>query len=197
MKVIGLTGSIGSGKSTVSGFFEKLGAIVIDADQVSRQVVEPGTPALKELTLAFGENILNPDGSLNRTLVAEIVFNSDEKRELLNSIIHPMIFNEINSTIEEYREKGTEIIILEAALILEKKGLIKLIDKLIVVSIDEETQKKRLGGRGDLSKEQIDARINSQLTNNEKIKHADYIIDNNQDLVNTREQVRKLWDKLT
>jgi dephospho-CoA kinase len=197
MKVIGLTGSIGSGKSTVSGFFEKLGAIVIDADQVSRQVVEPGSPALKELTLAFGENILNPDGSLNRTLVAEIVFNSDEKRELLNSIIHPMIFNEINSTIEEYREKGTEIIILEAALILEKKGLIKLIDKLIVVSIDEETQKKRLEGRGDLSKEQINARINSQLTNNEKIKHADYIIDNNQDLVNTREQVRKLWDKLT
>ncbi len=197
MKVIGLTGSIGSGKSTVSGFFEKLGAIVIDADQVSRQVVEPGSPALKELTLAFGENILNHDGSLNRTLVAEIVFNSDEKRELLNSIIHPMIFNEINSTIEEYREKGTEIIILEAALILEKKGLIKLIDKLIVVSIDEETQKKRLEGRGDLSKEQINARINSQLTNNEKIKHADYIIDNNQDLVNTREQVRELWDKLT
>ena len=196
MKVIGLTGSIGSGKSTVSGFFEKLGAIVIDADQVSRQVVEPGSPALKELTVAFGENILNPDGSLNRTLVAEIVFNSDEKRELLNSIIHPMIFNEINSTIEEYREKGTEIIILEAALILEKKGLIKLIDKLIVVSIDEETQKKRLEGRGDLSKEQINARINSQLINNEKIKHADYIIDNNQDLVNTREQVRELWDKL-
>ena len=197
MKVIGLTGSIGSGKSTVSCFFEELGAVVIDADQVSRQVVEPGTPALKELTVAFGENILNPDGSLNRTLVGEIVFNSDEKRELLNSIIHPMIFNEINSTIEEYREKGTEIIILEAALILEKKGLIKLIDKLIVVSIDEETQKKRLEGRGDLSKEQIDARINSQLTNNEKIKHADYIIDNNQDLVNTREQVRELWDKLT
>lgn len=197
MKVIGLTGSIGSGKSTVSCFFEELGAVVIDADQVSRQVVEPGSPALKELTVTFGENILNPDGSLNRTLVAEIVFNSDEKRELLNSIIHPMIFNEINSTIGEYREKGTEIIILEAALILEKKGLIKLIDKLIVVSIDEETQKKRLGGRGDLSKEQIDARINSQLTNNEKIKHADYIIDNNQDLVNTHEQVRELWDKLT
>ena len=197
MKVIGLTGSIGSGKSTVSCFFEELGAVVIDADQVSRQVVEPGSPALKELTVTFGENILNPDGSLNRTLVAEIVFNSDEKRELLNSIIHPMIFNEINSTIGEYREKGTEIIILEAALILEKKGLIKLIDKLIVVSIDEETQKKRLEVRGDLPKEQINARINSQLTNNEKIKHADYIIDNNQDLVNTREQVRELWDKLT
>ena len=108
-----------------------------------------------------------------------------------------MIFNEINSTIGEYREKGTEIIILEAALILEKKGLIKLIDKLIVVSIEEETQKKRLEGRKDLSKEQINARINSQLTNNEKIKHADYIIDNNQDLVNTHKQVRELWDKLT
>lgn len=197
MKVIGLTGSIGSGKSTVAGFLKELGASLIDADMVARKVVEPGSPALKKLTEAFGNNILDTDGTLNRKIVAEIVFSSDKKRELLNSIIHPVIFDDINISIEDYRKEGADIVIVEAALLLEKKGLIKLIDKLIVVSIDEETQRKRLIGRGDLTHEQINARINSQLSNNEKIKHADFIIDNNSDLGETREQVMEIWSNLT
>ena len=196
MKVIGLTGNIGSGKSSAAQIFRELGAEVIDADKVAREVVEPGKPALRDLTNALGENILNTDGSLNRELVADIVFNSDEKRELLNSIIHPAIFNRITDEIEEYKKAGTDMVILEAALILEKKGLIKLIDKLVVVSIDEETQTERLLNRGDLTREQITARINSQLSNEEKVKHADYIIDNNQDLENTREQVLGIWKEL-
>jgi len=196
MKVIGLTGSIGSGKSTVASYFKELGAKLIDADTVAREVVEPGKSALKELTEVFGDNILNADGSLNRELVAEIVFSSDEKRELLNSIIHPRIYKEINDSIDNYRKDGAEIVILEAALILEKKGLIRLIDKLIVVSIDEETQNQRLIGRGDLTPEQIKARIKSQLSNSEKIKHADYIIDNNNELEKTRDQVNEIWVKL-
>ncbi len=196
MKVIGLTGNIGSGKSSAAQIFRELGAEVIDADKVAREVVEPGKPALRDLTNALGENILNTDGSLNRELVADIVFNSDEKRELLNSIIHPAIFNRITDEIEEYKKAGTDMVILEAALILEKKGLIKLIDKLVVVSIDEETQIERLLNRGDLTWEQITARINSQLSNEEKVKHADYIIDNNQDLENTREQVLGIWKEL-
>ena len=122
MKVIGLTGSIGSGKSTVALFFKELGARVIDADLVARQVVEPGNPVLNELKEAFGNSIIHNDGSLNRKLVAELVFNSDEKRELLNSILHPRIFDEINNTIENYREEGVEVVILEAALILRKKA---------------------------------------------------------------------------
>lgn len=197
MKVIGLTGSIGSGKSTVAGYYRELGARLIDADMVARKVVEPGEPALKKLTEAFGNKILKGDGTLNRKIVAEIVFSNDEKRELLNSIIHPAIFDEINSSIEDYKKEGADIVIIEAALLLEKKGLVNLIDKLIVVSIDEETQKKRLLGRGDLTHEQIDARINSQLSNSDKIKHADYIIDNNGNLEETRKQVMENWSKLT
>ncbi len=196
MKVIGLTGSIGSGKSTVALFFKELGAKVIDADLVARQVVEPGKPALNELKEAFGNTIIHDDGSLNRKLVAEIVFNSDEKRERLNSIIHPRIFDEIKNTIENYRKEGAEVVILEAALILEKKGLIKLIDELVVVSIDEQNQKKRLAERGDLTQDQINARIKSQLSNSEKIKHADYIIENNNGLENTHDQVKKIWKNL-
>jgi len=197
MKIIGLTGSIGSGKSTVAGFFRELGARLIDADMVARKVVEPGKPALKKLTDAFGSKILNTDGTLNRKIVADIVFNSDEKRELLNSIIHPAIFDETNRSIDDFKKDNADIVIIEAALLLEKKGLIKLIDKLIVVSIDEETQKKRLIGRGDLTHEQINARIKSQLSNSEKIKHADYIIDNNGNQEETRKHVMEIWSKLT
>ena len=196
MKVIGLTGNIGSGKSTVAQFFRELGAAVIDADSVAREVVEPGRPALVELTEAFGENILNADGRLNRGLVADIVFNDDKKREILNGIIHPAIYNEITGDIQKYRNEGAGIVIIEAALIIEKKGLLKLIDKLIVVSVNEETQVERLLGRGDLSREQISARIKSQSSNEEKVRHADYVIDNNSGLEKTREQVQQILGEL-
>ena len=196
MKVIGLTGSIGSGKSTVAGLFKELGAEVIDADQVSRQVVEPGSKTLNQLTSEFGDQILNPDGSLNRAHVADIVFESDEKRQLLNSIIHPAIYNKIVNLIEEYREKGCELVVLEAALMLEKGGLLKLTDHLVVVSIDEETQLKRLEQRGGLTTEQMKARIKTQLGNDEKIKHADFVIDNSGNLENTRTQVSGIWNKI-
>ena len=196
MKVIGLTGSIGSGKSTVAGLFKELGAEVIDADQVSRQVVEPGSKTLNQLTSEFGDQILNPDGSLNRAHVADIVFENDEKRQLLNSIIHPAIYNRILSLIEEYRDKGCELVVLEAALMLEKGGLLKLTDHLVVVSIDEETQLKRLVQRGGLTTEQMKARIKTQLGNDEKIKHADFVIDNSGNLENTRTQVSGIWNKI-
>ena len=196
MKVIGLTGSIGSGKSTVAGLFKELGAEVIDADLVSRQVVEPGSKTLKQLATEFGDQILNPDGTLNRAYVADIVFDSDEKRQLLNSIIHPAIYNRIVSMIEEYRDKGLKLVVLEAALMLEKGGLLKLIDHLVVVSIDEETQIKRLEQRGGLSREQMKARIKTQLSNDEKIKHADFVIDNTGNLENTRKQVSGIWNKI-
>ena len=196
MKVIGLTGSIGSGKSTVAGLFKELGAEVIDADQVSRQVVEPGSETLSQLTSEFGHQILNPDGTLNRALVAEIVFGSDEKRQLLNSIIHPAIYNKIVNLIEEYRDKGCGLVVLEAALMLEKGGLLKLTDHLVVVSIDEETQLKRLEQRGGLTTEQMKARIKTQLANDEKIKHADFVIDNSGNLENTRTQVSGIWNKI-
>jgi dephospho-CoA kinase len=196
MKVIGLTGNIGSGKSTVADLFKELGAELIDADQVARNVVQPGTPALVELTSAFGEQILNTDKTLNRQVVADIVFNSEEKRGILNNIIHPRIYEEINKQIDEYRLEGAEFVFIEAALLVEKKGLINVIDNLIVVSIDKKIQAQRLIERGGINPEQIDARIDAQISNEEKTKLADYIIDNNHDLNKTREQVNKIWEKL-
>lgn len=196
MKVIGLTGNIGSGKSTVADLFKELGAELIDADQVARNVVQPGMPALVELTSAFGEQILNTDKTLNRQVVADIVFNSEEKRGILNNIIHPRIYEEINKQIDEYRLEGAEFVFIEAALLVEKKGLINVIDKLIVVSIDKKIQAQRLIERGGINPEQIDARIDAQISNEEKTKLADYIIDNNHDLNKTRDQVNKIWEKL-
>jgi len=196
MIVIGLTGNIGSGKSTVADLFKELGAKLIDADQVARNVVQPGMPALVELTSAFGEQILNKDKTLNRQVVADIVFNSDEKRGILNNIIHPRIYEEINKKIDEYRLEGAEFVFIEAALLVEKKGLINVIDNLIVVSIDKKIQAQRLIERGGINPEQIDARIDAQISNEEKTKLADYIIDNNNDLNKTREQVNKIWEKL-
>jgi len=196
MKVIGLTGNIGSGKSTVADLFKELGAELIDADQVARNVVQPGMPALVELTSAFGEQILNTDKTLNRQVVADIVFNSEEKRGILNNIIHPRIYEEINKQIDEYRLEGAQFVFIEAALLVEKKGLINVIDNLIVVSIDKKIQAQRLIERGGINPEQIDARIDAQISNEEKTKLADYIIDNNHDLNKTREQVNKIWEKL-
>ncbi|MGI9534918.1 MAG: dephospho-CoA kinase [Thermodesulfobacteriota bacterium] len=196
MRIIGLTGNIGSGKSTVAKMFEELGAKIIDADKIAREVVEPGKPAWKELISEFGNGILNKDKELNRKLVADIVFNDDNKREILNSIIHPRILEEINNRIDKNRSENTEITIIEAALLIEKGGLINFIDKLIVVSIDKDSQLKRIKARDNLSREEVLSRIESQMGNDEKTKHADFIIDNTGSIKNTEQQVKEIWESL-
>lgn len=196
MKIIGLTGNIGSGKSTVAKTFEELGAKVIDADGIARAVVEPGKPALKELISEFGEVILNDDGTLNRKHVADAVFNDEAKRERLNSIIHPRILEQINEYIDKYRADGEEIVIIEAALLVEKRGLINFIDKLIVVSVDRETQIERVVTRDNLGRDEIVSRIESQMSNEDKTRQADFIIDNTKSIENTRNQVEKIWKSL-
>ena len=196
MKIIGLTGNIGSGKSTVAKTFEELGAKVIDADEIARAVVEPGKPALKELISEFGKEILNDDGTLNRKYVADAVFNNEAKREKLNSIIHPRILGEINGYIDKYRDDGEEVVIIEAALLVEKRGLIKFIDQLIVVSVDRETQIERVRTRDNLDRDEIVSRIESQMNNEDKTRHADFIIDNTESIESTRNQVEKIWESL-
>ena len=196
MKIIGLTGNIGSGKSTVAKTFEELGAKVIDADEIARAAVEPGKPALKELISEFGKEILNDDGTLNRKYVADAVFNNEAKREKLNSIIHPRILGEINGYIDKYRDDGEEVVIIEAALLVEKRGLIKIIDKLIVVSVDRETQIERVRTRDNLDRDEIVSRIESQMNNEDKTRHADYVIDNTESIESTRNQVEKIWESL-
>jgi len=193
MKVIGLTGSIASGKSVVASMLENLGAKVIDADDIARKVVEPNEPAWREIVYAFGEDILNPDNSINRKGLGEIIFNDNEKRKILNDITHPKIIQKVRERVETYKNENVEVVIIEAALIVEKGGLKDLIEKLIVVTSDKESQIERLIKRNSLSKEEALSRINSQMPTSEKTLHVDYIIDNSGAIDKTQNQVNNIW----
>jgi len=196
MKVIGLTGNIASGKSVVASMLEDLGAKVIDADDIARKVVEPNEPAWREIVDIFGQDILNPDETINRKELGEIIFNDNEKRKILNDITHPKIIQKARERGKTYKNKNVEVVIIEAALIVEKGGLKDLIEKLIVVSSDKESQIERLTKRNSLSKEEALSRINSQMPTSEKTLHADYIIDNSGTIDETQKQVKSLWNKI-
>ena len=197
MKIIGLTGNIACGKSTVAAIFKELGATLIDADKVARDIVGKGNPALGKIINHFGNEILNKDGTLNREKLGRKVFNDEKARQILNDITHPEIFKEINNLIEKYRSEGKRIVIIEAALIIEREKLKKIIDKLIVVSTSKVIQIKRLKDRDGFSKEQALSRINSQIPTEEKIKHADFMIHNDSDIQNIKDQVETIWKDLS
>lgn len=196
MKIIGLTGNIASGKTEVAKIFKELGAKIIDADRIAREVVEPGERAWQEIVEEFGRDILESDGSINRKKLGAIVFNDDKKREQLNRIAHPRIMTKIIEAIDKYKKENAKIVIIEAALIVETGGLLNLIDELIVVSADEETQIKRIMTRDGLQRDEALSRIKSQLPMPEKTKHATYIIDNSGSLRETRKQVEEIWEKI-
>ena len=197
MKVIGLTGNIASGKSTVARMFRNLGAKIIDADQIARDVVEPGQPAWEDIVKAFGSVVLNPDGTIDRKKLGEIVFNSEPERKALNEITHPRIIGRIRELVDMYRMEGGPAVIIEAALIVEKGGLKNLIDSLIVVTTDEQTQIKRLTERSGFSRDEAVSRIKSQMAASEKVKHADYVIHNTGSLEQCEGSVKSVWKKIT
>jgi dephospho-CoA kinase len=196
MKIIGLTGNIASGKTEVAKIFKELGAKIIDADRIAREVVEPGQRAWQEIVEEFGRDILQSDGSIDRKKLGGIVFNDDEKREQLNRITHPRIMTKIIEAVDKYKKENVKLVIIEAALIVERGGLLSLIDGLIVVSTDQETQIKRIMTRDRLQRDEALSRIKSQLPMPEKTKHATYIIDNSGSLRETRKQVKEIWEKL-
>ena len=196
MKTVGLTGNIASGKTEVAKIFKELGAKIINADEIAREIVEPGEPAWQEILDEFGNNILNPDGSINRKKLGGIIFNDDEKREHLNRITHPRIMSKIKETIDTSKKENVRVVVIEAALIVEKGGLLNVIDELIVVSADEETQIERIMTRDKLQKEEAISRIVAQMPISEKVRHATYIIDNSGTLGETRKQVEEVWEKL-
>ena len=196
MKVIGLTGNIACGKSLVADVFRQLGARVIDADQIARLVVKPEEAAWHDIVEKFGEGILNPDKTIDRKKLGDIVFNDEEKRQELNRITHPRIREKIKELLKGYESEGVEVTILEAALIVEGGGLIPLLDALVVVTADEESQIKRLRERKGFSREAAISRIRSQMPQEEKVKHADYVIDNSGTPEETRGQVEEIWKKI-
>ncbi len=196
MKIIGLTGNIASGKTEVAKIFKELGAKIIDADKIAREVVEPGEPAWQEIAHEFGSNILNSDGSINRKKLGEIIFNDERRREHLNRITHPRIMTKIKETIDHYKKENVKLVIIEAALIVERGGLLNVIDELIVVSADAETQIERIMTRDGLQRDEALSRMESQMPISEKTKHAAYIIDNSRSLRETRKQVEEIWTKI-
>ena len=196
MLKVGLTGSIAVGKSHALGMLKELGCHVIDADQIARDVVAPGTQALKLVTDEFGSGLLNPDGALDRKRLGEIVFGDEEKRQRLNSILHPIIIAAQDEMIRELEAKDPNgIVIIDAALMIESGGY-KRLDKLIVVYCEPEIQLQRLMKRDRLSREAALARIASQMAQQEKIKYADFLIDTSGDFADTRAQVKTLFEQL-
>ncbi len=196
MKVLGLTGNIASGKSTVARMLEGMGARIIDADQIAREVVEPEKPAWVDIVKKFGPGILSPDGTIDRQRLGEIVFGDESQRRLLMDITHPRIKEAVRERIEEYREENAPVVVVEAALIVEKGGLREFLDGLIVVTADEESQIERLVKRSGHTREEALARIGSQMPAGEKALHADYLIDNSGTEEETEAEVKRLWEEI-
>jgi dephospho-CoA kinase len=196
--IAGLTGSIGTGKSTVAGMFEKLGAFVIDYDQLAREVVEPGLPAHGKIVTAFGKGVLNQDGSLNREKLGEEVFADSRKRALLNSIVHPEVFMADIKKTQSILQSNPQALILKEIPLLTQIGIDpkSLVDVVICVSAGPEIQLERVVQRG-LDPTQAKARIAAQAPVSETQKAADYIIYNDGSVEQTFLQVQKVYDELT
>lgn len=195
MKVIGLTGGIATGKSTVSAILRELGLEVIDADAVARELVTPGSDCLRALVDEFGREILNPDGTLNRKKLGRMVFADPKKLERLNEITHPAIVNEIKRRMEiiKGRSQGPpQAAVIDAPLLFEV-GLDEIVDEVWVVTLDEEEQLKRLVERDGLTRAEAEARLRAQMPLSEKIKRADIVIDNSGSLESVMEKVKGLW----
>ena len=176
--LIGLTGGIASGKSLVAGELKRLGAYLIDADEIAREVVKTGLPAYNEIVKEFGEKILNPDKTINRKELGRIVFSNPELRKRLEQITHPRIRKKIEAEISAIKAKNPKaVIVVDAALLIEG-GLYKKMDKVIVVYADEKTQIKRLTERDGFTIKDAKNRLSAQMPLTEKRRYADFVIEN-------------------
>jgi len=196
MFLVGLTGGIATGKSTVSLDFQSLGCPCVDADLIARQVVEPGAPAYKSIKEHFGHGVFAKNGQLNREKLGHIIFNDSKKRKILNSIMHPAIKKRMLWEVVHYFSEGHQFIILDVPLLFETKQMLPFVSYTIVVKCDEEKQLKRLKERNNLSEEDALSRMRSQMPLNEKCNLATYVIDNNGDISETKQQVIEIHKKL-
>jgi dephospho-CoA kinase len=193
--VIGLTGGIASGKSTVSAKLKELGAAIIDVDILARGVVSKGEIAYNRIVQCFGERILLPSGEINRKRLGSVVFSDKEKLELLNSITHPEIISRVLDEIRELKAAGNKVIVVDAAILIEM-GLHKYVDSVWVVVVDTETQIKRLIERDKFDYKDSENRIKSQFTNEVRRKYADVIIDNNKPIEEVGKKLEELWNNI-
>lgn len=190
MKIVGLTGGISSGKSTVSSYLKQLKIPVIDADEVARKVVEPNSQGAREIRKAFGSDVFEEDGSLNRQKLGALIFSNAENRQKLDDLLQPLIKIMILDEIEEYRQKGENMIVLDLPLLFEKHYE-KLCEEIIVVYIPKELQLERLMRRNQYTKQEALSRIDSQLSIEEKRKRATVLLDNQGTIQQLYQQVEQ------
>lgn len=190
MKIVGLTGGISSGKSTVSSYLKQLKIPVIDADEVARKVVEPNSQGAIEIRKAFGSDVFEEDGSLNRQKLGALIFSNAENRQKLDELLQPLIKIIILDEIEEYRQKGENMIVLDLPLLFEKHYE-KLCEEIIVVYIPKELQLERLMRRNQYTKQEALSRIDSQLSIEEKRKRATVLLDNQGTIQQLYQQVEQ------
>jgi len=194
-RVIGLTGGMGSGKSTVSQLLAEFGAVVIDADKVGHEAYQHGTKTWQELVAAFGEQIVAADGSIDRKKLGVIVFGSPEQLARLNRIVHPRMFEMMQGRIEQHRRQSVKVVVLDAAILFEANWT-PLVEEVWVVVASEAAVVARARARTGLPEEQIRSRLRSQMPVEDKIKRADVVIRNEGTVEDLRKQVEGLWARI-
>jgi dephospho-CoA kinase len=193
---VGLTGSIAVGKSYVSGVLTELGCRVVDADVVARRVVEPGSEGLRRIVEAFGEWVLRPDGTLDRAAVSAVIFKDPSKRELINSLLHPLIIAEQDELLARWEtEDPRGVGVVDAALMIESGGHVRF-DRLVVVHCRPEVQLERLMRRNGYTREEAAARVGAQMPQEEKLRYADFTIDTSEGFEETRRQTEEVYAEL-
>ncbi|KOX12522.1 dephospho-CoA kinase [Nocardiopsis sp. NRRL B-16309] len=195
MLKVGLTGGIGSGKSAVSAGLAEHGAVVVDADAIAREVVEPGTPGLAAVVAEFGEEVLAPDGRLDRARLGEIVFADQERLDRLNAIVHPLVAERSAELMERARESGARVVVYDVPLLVEN-DLGALYDVVVVVDAPDEVRVERVATDRGMPREQVWARIRNQADRDERLAAADVVVDNSGTREQLRDHVADLWQAL-
>jgi len=193
---VGLTGGIASGKSSVCDIFSRLGARVLDADIIAREVVKPGRPAWMKLRETFGLEFFHPDGSLNRRSLRRLVFRDPEKRRQLDEIVHPEVMRAVREWLEAMGRGEPHAVLLVDIPLLVEVGAVKGFDRVVLVFVKEEIQLARLMERDRLSLEEARKALEAQMPLREKLAFADYVVDNNGSLEETQLQVEAVWREL-
>ena len=196
MVVIGVTGGVGTGKSTVAAMFKQFGAVVLDADAIAHHVMGPKQLAWRQIVKAFGRGVLNPDETVNRRRLAALVFQDEQRRRQLERIIHPRVLAHIKRQLHRLRrQRRITVVVLDVPLLLEV-GAQDVADALVVVTAPPEAQRARLKDKHGWSDEETDARIGAQWDLSAKVALADYVVDNSDGVDTTRTQVKRIWKQL-
>lgn len=195
MLKVGLTGGIGSGKSAVSSALSSYGAVVIDADAIAREVVEPGTPGLAEVVAEFGEGVLTADGRLDRPRLGEIVFADENRLASLNAIVHPRVAERSGQLMEEALASDAKVVVYDVPLLVEN-GLESLYDVVVVVDTPDDVRVERVSRDRGMPREQVRARIEAQADRATRLASADLVVDNSGTREELAERVAELWREL-